>query len=129
MYITYDEYKLLGEYPTITELEFEKYEKKASVVLDALTRHFYRNRSLNSDVAFRKDAFKMAMVEQVDYMKTNGTTKIGELGDELSSVTMGRTSVSYDSNSNSGTGNTEYSEDVLMFLSGTGLLYRGLGRC
>ena len=132
MYITYEEYIASGEYTDIPQDEFNKLEKKAGLVLDSLTRFFYKNRSLEDDVEFRREAFKMAMVEQIDYFYGNSLTKVSDLtsNGEYASVTIGRTSQSLNTAANgSNPRSKETSEDVLLYLRGTGLLYRGLGRC
>ena len=132
MYITYEEYIASGEYTDIPQDEFNKLEKKAGLVLDSLTRFFYKSRSLEDDVEFRREAFKMAMVEQIDYFYGNSITKVSDLtsNGDYASVTIGRTSQSLNTGANSSNSQSkETSEDVLLYLRGTGLLYRGLGRC
>ena len=132
MYITYEEYIASGEYTDISQDEFNKLEKKAGLVLDSLTRFFYKSRSLEDDVEFRREAFKMAMVEQIDYFYGNSITKVSDLtsNGDYASVTIGRTSQSLNTGANSSNSQSkETSEDVLLYLRGTGLLYRGLGRC
>ena len=132
MYITYEEFIASGEYTDIPQDEFNKLEKKAGLVLDSLTRFFYKSRSLENDVEFRREAFKMAMVEQIDYFYGNSITKVSDLtsNGDYASVTIGRTSQSLNTGANSSNSQSkETSEDVLLYLRGTGLLYRGLGRC
>lgn len=127
-YLTYDEYKDFG-FTEIEENEFNKLIKKASDVLDSVTRFFYKQNVLEDDVEFRKKQFKKALAAQIEYFHDTGVTSSHELN-EPGSVTIGRTTVSKSSRNSSEANekqNSLVSEDVLMYLRGTGLLYRGIG--
>jgi len=125
-YLTYTEYTELG-FAEIDQTEFDKLLKRASDVLDAITRDFYVFNDIEDDVPFRRERFKKAVAAQIEYFHDMGATSSHGLN-EPSTVTIGRTTVS---RGNSGTSQDEtqfsiVSPDVLMYLSGTGLLYRGV---
>ncbi|GEN30237.1 hypothetical protein HNQ35_000060 [Cerasibacillus quisquiliarum] len=127
-YLTYNEYTELG-FEEMEQSEFEKLLKRASGVLDSITRYFYRHNDLESDVEFRKEQFKKALAAQISYFYDMGGTSSHELN-EPETVTIGRTTVSSGGRSNSNVEDNKnklVSEDVYMYLSGTGLLYRGIG--
>src|SRR5690625_3739011 len=127
-YLTYEKYIDLG-FEEMEQSEFEKLLKRASGVLDSITRYFYRHNDLESDVEFRKEQFKKAVAVQIKYFYDMGGTSSHELN-EPGTVTIGRTTVSSGGRSNSNADDNKnklVSEDVYMYLSGTGLLYRGIG--
>lgn len=127
-YLTYEKYIDLG-FEEMEQSEFEKLLKRASGVLDSITRYFYRHNDLESDVEFRKEQFKKAVAAQIKYFYDMGGTSSHELN-EPGHVQIGRTSVSKGGRNSSGQDdqkNNLISEDVYMHLSGTGLLYRGIG--
>ncbi|MEK0285921.1 hypothetical protein [Caldifermentibacillus hisashii] len=124
-YLTYEEYNQLG-FADMEEAEFNKLLPKASDVLDSVTRFFYCENDLESDVPIRKEQFKKAVAAQVEYFhETGATTSYGM--NEPSTVTIGRTTLSEGSrNSQTAPRNDLISEDVYFYLRDTGLLYRGL---
>lgn len=127
-YLTYNEYTELG-FEEMEQSEFEKLLKRASGVLDSVTRYFYRHNDLETDIDFRKEQFKKALAAQVEYFHDMGADSSHELN-EPGSVTIGRTTMSKSSRNSSEANekqNSLVSEDVLMHLRGTGLLYRGIG--
>lgn len=125
-YLTYEEYQELngGE---LTKPEFEKLLPKASIALDSITRHFYQTHSLEDDVPYRKRHFKVAVAAQIEYFHDLGATNTHGL-ETPTHVQIGRTSMTY--GGQGGKENTKknalISSDVYFYLSGTGLLYRGL---
>lgn len=125
-YLTYEEYNQLG-FADMEEAEFNKLLPKASDVLDSVTRFFYRENDLESDVPIRKEQFKKAVAAQVEYYhETGATTSYGM--NEPSTVTIGRTTLSEGSKSSqSAPRNDLISKDVYFYLKETGLLYRGIG--
>lgn len=125
-YLTYEEYNQLG-FADMEEAEFNKLLPKASDVLDSVTRFFYRENDLESDVPIRKEQFKKAVAAQVEYFhETGATTSYGM--NEPSTVTIGRTTLSEGSKSSqSAPRNDLISKDVYFYLKETGLLYRGIG--
>lgn len=125
-YLTYEEYNQLG-FADMEEAEFNKLLPKASDVLDSVTRFFYRENDLESDVPIRKEQFKKAVAAQVEYFhETGATTSYGM--NEPSTVTIGRTTLSVGSKSSQiAPSNDLISKDVYLYLKETGLLYRGIG--
>lgn len=128
MYLTYNEYKKFG-FTEIDESEFDKLLPKASDVLDSVTRGFYVFNNLEDDVSFRRDKFKKAVACQIEYFYEMGATSSHGLN-EPSTVTIGRTTVSKGARGSTSQNEPQaniVSNDVYMYLSGTGLLYRGIG--
>lgn len=123
-YLTYDEYKGFG-FSEIEETEFNKLVKKASDVLDSVTRFFYKQSVLEDDIDLRKEQFKKAVAAQVEYFYDLGATSTHEINNPLS-VQIGRTEMSVGERNQRKTNNI-LSEDAIMYLRGTGLLYRGIG--
>jgi len=127
-YLTYAEYIEFGcaDFPAN---EFEKLIAKASGYIDSQTRDFYQLNDLEEDIAFRRNKFKKAVALQVEYMYLSGATSSYE-ANTPQTWSIGRTSVS-EASRNSNAGRNEapsiISEDAILALSGTGLLYRGLG--
>ena len=122
-YLTYEEYIDLG-FEEMEQSEFEKLLKKASGVLDSITRYFYRHNDLETDIDFRKEQFKKALAAQIEYFHDMGATSSHEINSPLS-VQIGRTQQSQGV-ANQKQSNNIVSSDVYMYLRGTGLLYRGL---
>lgn len=127
-YLNWFEYEKFG-CEEIPEHEFIKLVGKASGYIDSLTRDFYHFNDLEEDIAFRRDKFKKAVALQVEYMHLSGFANSYE-ANASQTWSIGRTSVS-EASKNSNTGRSEatsiISEDAILALSGTGLLYRGLG--
>ena|SRR5690625_1337076 len=123
-YLTYDEFKGYSD-KDIDETEFNKLIKKASDVLNYVTRDFYVFQNLETDNEYRKTKFKKAVAAQIDYFYDMGATSSHELNNPLS-VQIGRTQMSQGVANQKKT-NTVVSEDAINYLSGTGLLYRGIG--
>lgn len=125
-YLTYEEYIDLG-FEEMEQSEFEKLLKRASDVIDGITRYFYRFNDIEKDVPFRREQFKKAIAAQIEYFYEMGATNTHGL-QEPSTVTIGRTTLSEGSrNSQTAPRNDLISEDVYFYLKETGLLYRGIG--
>lgn len=127
-YLTYDEYKDLG-FEEMEEDEFNKLLPLASDVLDAVTLDYYQFNDLETDVPYRRDKFKKAIACQLQYFYDMGSTSSHGLQEPVS-VTIGRTSMSSGYRGTQGQQeqqNNLVSQDVYMYLQGTGLLYRGIG--
>lgn len=128
-YLTYEEYKEFG-YSDIKQDEFENLIQRACDYLDIQTRNFYQFNDLETDIDFRKTKFKKAVALQVEYMYQTGATTAFEINTPQSWSVDGM-SVSESSRYNaSGTNESPsiISDDTLAMLSGTGLLFRGLGQ-
>lgn len=127
-YLTYEEYKEFS-FTDLKEGEFKKLIKKASGVLDTITSFFYKYNDLEDDYPFRKEQFKLALGAQIEYFHEVGATTNEGVNSTPQSFSAGRTSVS-NASSYKTTGKNEkksiISEDALMYLSGTGLLYKGV---
>lgn len=122
-YLTYEEYQGIG-FSDVAEGDFSKLERKASDVLDSITRDFYQHHDLELDVALRRDKFKSAVAAQIDYFNDMGGTSAHELNNPLS-VSIGRTSISSGAK-NQAKLNNIVADDVYMYLGNTGLLYSGI---
>src|SRR5699024_6236539 len=72
-YLTYEEYNDFG-FSEIAEDEFNKLIRKASDMIDSITRHFYKFNDINDDVEFRREQFKKAVGAQVEYFNEVGST-------------------------------------------------------
>lgn len=123
-YLTYEEYKEFG-FADLDESEFSKLLGRASDVIDSVTRHFYKFNNLSDDVPFRQEQFKKAVAAQIEYFHEIGATTSHGINDPLS-VQIGRTQMS-SGVANQKKTNTIFSSDALMYLSDTGLMYRGIG--
>src|SRR5690625_2219091 len=125
-YLTYEEYKEFG-FAELEETEFNKLIKKASDVLNYITRDFYVFQDLETDNEYRKIKFKKAVAAQIEYFYDMGATSSHNLN-EPGTVTIGRTTVSKGARNSTQIEQKEsiVSDDVYMYLSGTGLLYRGI---
>lgn len=125
-YLNYEEYKNLG-FTDIEETEFERLLKRASDVIDGITRHFYRFNDIEKDVPFRREQIKKAIAAQIEYFYEMGATNTHGL-QEPSTVTIGRTTLSEGSkNSQIALQNNLISKDVYFYLRDTGFLYKGIG--
>src|SRR5690625_3689850 len=126
-YLTYEEYIDLG-FEEMEQSEFEILLKRASGVLDSVTRSFYKFNNINEDVEWRREQFKKAVAAQVEYFhETGATTSYGM--NEPTHVTIGRTSMTAGSNRNAQTQpkSNLVCDEVYLYLRDTGLLYRGIG--
>lgn len=126
-YLTYIEFQDFGY--EIDEVEFNTLLPRASDVLNNATRSFYEFNDIDKDVDFRRKRFKKAIASQIKYFSDMGATSSHDLNDP-GHVQIGRTSVSTggrNSNSNDDKQDKLVSEDALMYLRDTGLLYRGIG--
>jgi len=110
----------------VEESEFDRLLRRASDVLDYVTRDFYRFNDLESDIPIRRDKFKKAVATQIEYFRDMGATSSHELS-EAAFVTIGRTTVSNGGRNQAERQDIIVSKDVYWLLAGTGLLYRGVG--
>ena len=130
--LTYDEFTKMG-----FKLDFIKFEELlpfAEIQLNIKVRRYYEFHDLESDLDFRKKAYKRAIAFQILYMDKQGVSTADDVANKPASVSqsIGGTSVSksFGSNSSSGgssnTGTSAISLEALNQLSGTGLLSRGI---
>lgn len=128
-YLSLKEYKRIVDKETeLTEKDFRKLLRRASALLDIQTRRFYQRNDLESDIPMRRNAFKVAVAYQIEYMhEADATTTFGM--QEPDSWSIGRMSVSKSKGGSSSTNETPLlSGDAMLQLSGTGLLYRGVSQ-
>ncbi|AUJ85468.1 hypothetical protein [Enterococcus sp. CR-Ec1] len=127
-YLSLKEYKrLVDKEPELTEKDFRKLLRRASALLDIQTRRFYQRNDLESDIPMRRNAFKLAVAYQIEYMhEADATTSFGM--QEPDSWSINRMSVSSSKGSALKEETPLLSGDAMMQLSGTGLLYRGVSR-
>lgn len=90
-YLTAEEFEALGF--DLTE-DFDRLAQKASQMLDVYIGRFYDRVDFEEDVPVRKNAVKMAMSYQIDYLNRSGILT-AEDKQSMTSVSIGRTSVSY----------------------------------
>ena len=128
-YLTYTEYIGFGCADFAAD-EFEKLVLKASGYIDSQTRDFYQFNDLETDIPYRRDKFKKAIALQIEHMYLSGASSSYE-ANTPQTWSIGRTSVS-ESSRYSNTGRNEapsiISDDAILALSGSGLLYRGVSR-
>jgi|SRR5690625_3391769 len=127
-YLTFQEYKAFG-FTELDETEFDSLINRAGDAVDIVTRHFYKFNDIDGDVDFRREQFKKAVATQIEYFHDMGATSSHGMS-EPSTVQIGRTNVSKGSRDSSGQDepqNKVVSDDVYMYLNGTGLLYKGIG--
>lgn len=134
-YLTYDEFKALTgrNEATFPKESFDKWLPKASAILDSVTSNFYVFNDIETDpFLFRANRFKLALCSQICYFQEVGADTFEGINKAPQSVGIGSTSISNGSRYGSG-GQAESknleAEDLYIYLSGTGLLYRGVGRC
>lgn len=90
-YITKDEFTLLG-FDEVTD--FDKLANRAKIAIDLYTNGFYGHTDFETDIAYRQNAVKLAMAFQITYLDVSGITTADDK-QALSSVAIGRTSISY----------------------------------
>lgn len=127
-YLTYEEFQKLTD-TEIDDKTFNSLIKKASAVLNAETSYFYVKNDIEKDNEWRVNQFKQALCAQIEYFDELGATTFEGMNSAPQTFSAGRTSVSNASRyKTSGQNESKplVAEDVYVFLSGTGLLYRGV---
>lgn len=122
-YLTEAEFQELG-YELSDPSLFKRYLNEASTLLDIVTMNYYRKHKLDEDKTMRSERFKLALAKQIEHFDKNGSVS-SEDYQTYSSVTVGRTTVTHANTSKTSVMPT-LSQDVLITLSGTGLLNRGV---
>lgn len=123
-YLTYEEYLEMG-FVELEKSEFDRLLKRASDVIDGITRSFYRFNDMEKDVAWRRERFKKAVAAQIEYFHEMGATNTHGLN-EPTSVTIGRTTINTRNNAQKDAKNGLICPDVFLYLKETGLLYSGV---
>lgn len=123
-YLTYPEYLELG----FDEIDkFDELYKRAEMTVNLYIHNFYAYKDFESDFKPRKDAVKNAIAYQIYYLDRSGITTAEEK-QSLSSLTIGRTSVSYQNGSQSVSKGSKYnlSLDAENWLRSAGFGYSGV---
>lgn len=124
-YLTQNEFEKLG----FDDVEnFEKLSKRAETAINLFLGDFYNSVDFETDYEPRKQAVKLATAYQVAYLDASGIMTADDK-QSVSSVSLGRTSVSYKDSSKISLESARYnlSLDALNVLKGAGFGYRGVG--
>ena len=123
-YLTYPEYLKLGFDETD---KFDELYKWAEMTVNLYIHNFYAYKDFDSDFEPRKQAVKNAVAYQIYYLDHSGIITADEK-QSLSSVTIGRTSVSYQNSSQSVSKGSKYnlSLDAENWLRMAGFGYSGV---
>ena len=105
-YLTKEEFDNLG---FEVEGDFDKLLKRAELAIDAYIRDFYSLNSFVDDNTARKKAVKRATAYQVAYLDSSGIMT-AEDKQSIASMSVGRTSVSYRTGSQNGSGSLSLGE-------------------
>ena len=105
-YLTKEEFEKLG---FEVEGDYDKLLKRAELAIDAFTRDFYFLNSFESDNEARKRAVKLATAFQIAYLDSSGVMT-AEDKQSIASMSVGRTSVSYRTGSQNGSGSLSVAE-------------------
>ena len=125
-YLTFEEF-LSKTHVDLTQEEFEEYLERASDLLDYLTSYFYVANDMALANPWVNDQFKKALVAQIEYFNEMGSTSFESMNNKPQSFSAGRTSVTQNQrNSNQQISKGLVAEEVYIYLSGTGLLFRGV---
>lgn len=125
-YLTFEEYRDLSTV-LVDDATFNKLYKTATRVLSFETNDYFDYNDFNDSSEWIKNKYKEAITLQIDHMYTTKQTSTHSANSQPASVSLGRTTVSSRSGqSNKTERKSLISEDVLMVLSNTGLLYRGV---
>ena len=122
-YLTENEFEKLG----FDEVEnFEKLRARAELAINMFIRNLYDFVDFEKELEYRKKAVKLATAFQIAYLDSSGIMTADEK-QSVSSVSLGRTSISYKSTSKASTEGSRYnlSLDALNALKGAGYGYRG----
>lgn len=123
-YLTENEFEKLG----FDEVEnFEKLRARAELAINMFIRNLYDFVDFEKELEYRKKAVKLATAFQIAYLDSSGIMTADEK-QSVSSVSLGRTSISYKSTSKASTEGSRYnlSLDALNALKGAGYGYRGV---
>lgn len=123
-YLTYPEYLKLGFDETD---KYDELYKRAEMTVNLYIRNFYAYKDFDSDFGPRKQAVKNAVANQIAYLERTGIMSAEEK-QSLASVTVGRTTVSYQNGSQSVSSGKRYnlSLDAENWLNMAGFNYSGV---
>lgn len=123
-YLTKEEFSNLG----FDDVEnFEKLEARAAMAIDLYIKNFYDFTDFATDFEPRKQTVKKAVAYQIAYLDSSGVMT-AEDKSSLSSVTIGRTSVSYKNGASVSQRGKQYnlSLDALNWLELAGFGYKAV---
>lgn len=123
-YLTENEFEKLG----FDEVEnFEMLRARAELAINMFIRNLYDFVDFEKELEYRKKAVKLATAFQIAYLDSSGIMTADEK-QSVSSVSLGRTSISYKNTSKVSTEGSRYnlSLDALNALKGAGYGYRGV---
>ena len=123
-YLTENEFEKLG----FDEVEnFENLRARAELAINMFIRNLYDFVDFEKELEYRKKTVKLATAFQIAYLDSSGIMTADEK-QSVSSVSLGRTSISYKSTSKASTEGSRYnlSLDALNALKGAGYGYRGV---
>lgn len=123
-YLTETEFEKLG----FDEVEnFEKLRARAELAINMFIRNLYDFVDFEKELEYRKKAVKLATAFQIAYLDSSGIMTADEK-QSVSSVSLGRTSISYKNTSKASTEGSRYnlSLDALNALKGAGYGYKGV---
>lgn len=123
-YLTYPEYLELGFDETD---KFDELYKRAEMTVNLYIHNFYAYKDFDSDFEPRKQAVKNAISSQISYLDRTGIMTAEEK-QSLASVTVGRTTVSYQNGSQSVSTGKRYNLclDAENWLNMAGFNYSGV---
>ena len=124
-YLTETEFLKLG----FDDVEnFDELSARASLAVDLYIKNFYDFTDFETDFEPRKKAVKKAVAYQIDYLNSSGIMT-AEDKSSLSSMTVGRTSVSYQNGSKTVNDGKRYnlSLDAINWLMLAGFGYKAVG--
>lgn len=100
-YLTEDEFVKLGFDEVV---DFDKLAKRAEVAINLYTQGIYqRHIDFDKEADYRKQAVKLAMAFQIAYLDVSGIMTADDK-QALTSVSIGRTSISYRKSQNGSAG-------------------------
>ncbi|HEW8214834.1 TPA: hypothetical protein V1A32_002066 [Streptococcus pneumoniae] len=105
-YLTREEFRGLG-FDSVEN--FDNLLKRAEFAIDAYIRDFYSLNSFDNDNTARKKAVKRATAFQIAYLDSSGIMT-AEDRQSIASMSVGRTSVSYRTGSQNGSGSLSLAE-------------------
>ncbi|MCR4258240.1 hypothetical protein [Streptococcus uberis] len=123
-YLTQDEFKNFG-FDDVAN--FDNLLKRAEIAINLFLDGFYSTVDFETDIEPRKKAVKIATAFQIAYLDATGILT-ADAKQSMSSVSLGRTSISYNESSKTSLENSRYnlSLDAINALKSVGFGYRGV---
>ena len=128
VHLTFSEYNDFG-YSEFKGVDgFSTIEKQAQRAVDSAIDYYYNDRDISQDKnAKRVDAYKMAICEQIDFIKATGISSSYENGDDFNSISVGRLSLQPTNHVSQDSMVNGVCKEAYRLLAHYGLLYRGRG--